>query len=62
MIIYLIVGLVYMFAIDWYVTSGTTQVPPFRFVDRVFHCLLWPVSLLVVCIELVKALRRSRDE
>jgi hypothetical protein len=62
MIIYIIIGLVYLGILEWYVTSGTTEVPPFRIVDRLFHSLLWPVSIVVILIELVKAFNRRRDE
>jgi hypothetical protein len=62
MIIYIIVGLIYLGILEWYITSGTTEVPPFRIPDRLFHSLLWPVSMVVLLIELVKALRRRRDE
>ena len=62
MIVYIIIGLVYLAILEWYVTSGTTEVPPFRIPDRLFHSLLWPVSIVVLTYELIKALRRRRDE
>lgn len=62
MIIYIIVGLIYLGLLEWYITSGTTEVKPFRIPDRIFHCLLWPVSMIVLLIELVKAFNRKRDE
>ena len=62
MIVYLILGLVYAAWLEWYVNSSKVEIPPFRFPDRVFHVMLWPISVIIFVNEYYKALRRHRDE
>jgi len=59
MIVYLAVGLAYMAVLEWYMQSGETPSSKFRFIDMCFHCLLWPLSMLVLIGEVIRIYRNK---
>jgi len=60
MLVYIIIGVLYMGLMEWYLSSGSdTSIPPMRMVDRAFHTLLWPISVMFAVIEFIKYFRNK---
>jgi hypothetical protein len=60
MLIYIVIGVFYMGLMEWYLSSGTdTSIPPMRWLDRLFHILLWPISIAFAGIEFIKYFKKK---
>ena len=58
MIVYILLGVVYAIWIEWFI--GTDKaIPKMRWLDRIFHVLLWPISAWYAVVEFVKYFRNN---
>ena len=58
MLVYVIIGLVYMFLIEWYLRMDKS-VKSMRWLDRLFHIFLWPASISFAIYIIVKNLNNN---